>query len=229
MLYLWNILFISIFSILSTHGHVWVQSFCAKITKERFFQNKIALFPFLARNFFEDPWFLALGEGIGYWTLGEGHPPHPPPRPCVIMSVKIFCCLFKLPAFLNSKYCMVQFFSKKNKNAPKSWILCMFNFLFFLHKKEIPKFCVSWTYGFIVPPLPRSRMTRFDIFRSNKEERKQNKRKRTPWSWSCPGKSPTWSRTTRALKATTGTANCFFALLLRSFAPTQVKRKYILN
>ncbi len=29
------------------------------------------------------PRFLALGEGTGFWTLGEWHPPIPPSRPCV--------------------------------------------------------------------------------------------------------------------------------------------------
>ena len=75
--------------------------------KERFFSNiraisslkkpqkikkifwKFSIFSFSWPNFFEGPWFLALGEGIGFWTLGEGHFPHPPPVAHVWLSQKL--------------------------------------------------------------------------------------------------------------------------------------------
>ena len=48
--------------------------------KEKLFK-KISISPLSWPDFFEGP-FLALGEGIGFWMLGVGHPPPiPPPSP----------------------------------------------------------------------------------------------------------------------------------------------------
>ncbi len=62
---------------------------------------------FLARIFFEGPWFSALGEGIGFWTLGEGHPPPiPPPSPMCANGAKLrfWACKAKLFSSFSSFY-----------------------------------------------------------------------------------------------------------------------------
>ena len=42
-----------------------------KSRKREIFFKEINFPPFFGQNFYEGPWFLALGEGIGFWTLRE--------------------------------------------------------------------------------------------------------------------------------------------------------------
>ena len=50
--------------------------------------------------------------------------------------------MFKICALRDSMYCRDQFFSRLSKGRSKNLFLCMFNFIIFLGKQEIPKFYV---------------------------------------------------------------------------------------